>query len=174
MPDIKTFSVLDAAKGRSYPTDEVTVYTDVASLYHLNELDAIANDAETGDEANVVEPEIAELREKIKASAMTFYLRGFSPGVRESINDEARAKFGDDVSLDKGDPLVWRLNRYINESIITVTNAEGAVDKHRWTYDDVVSLRGFLPDEEFLKIQDKMFELSLASWKFDEAVNADF
>jgi len=174
MPDIKTFSVLDAAKGRSYPTDEVTVYTDVASLYLLNELDTTVNDAETGEEANAVEPEIAELREKIKASAMTFHLRGFSPGVRESINDEARAKFGEDVNLDEGDPLVWRLNRFINESIIRATNVEGAVDEHRWTYDDVVALRGILPDEESVKIQDLMLELSFKSWQFDEAVNADF
>ena len=30
--DIKTFDVLAAAKGRSYPTDSVIVYTDVAAL----------------------------------------------------------------------------------------------------------------------------------------------
>lgn len=174
MPDIKTFSVLDAAKGRSYPTDEVTVYTDVASLYLLNELDAIANDAETGDEANAVEPAVAELREKIKESALTFHLRGFSPGVRTSINDETRALFGEEVDLDEGDPLIWRLNKYVSESIISVTNTEGAVDEHRWSDEDVASLRGLLPDEEWVKLQDLTLKLSFESWHFDEAVNADF
>lgn len=173
-PDPKTFSVLDAIQGRSYPTDEITLYTDAASMYLLNRLEVEQANLTDGDAANELEPKREELKAAIKATALTFHLRGFSTGVIQSINDEARAKFGEDVSLDKEEPFVWRMDKYVAESIISVTNAEGAVDESRWGVEDAAKLRAHLPDDEWNRLQTAVLALSFASWQFDQAVNADF
>ena len=174
MPDTKTFSVLDAIQGRSYPEDKVTVYTDLASLYLLTNLEKEQASAKDGDAANEFNDAIAELREKIKASGLTFHLRGFSTGVTQSINDEARAKFGEDESLDKGEAFVWRMNKFVAESIIRVENADGELDETRWKVEDVDKLRVYLPDDEWDRLLHLTLNLSFASWEFDQAVNADF
>jgi len=174
MVDTKNFSVLDAAKGRSYPTDEAVVYTAVAEMHKYEKINFQANNAATGEETNTFDEQLKPLREAILASALTFHMRGFAPGVVQNINIETRAKFGEDADLDNGEPFLYRTDKYIAESIIKVTDVNDAVDEHRWSVDDVVALRGWLPEEEFGKIRLLMFLLTFRAWEFDQAVNADF
>jgi len=172
--DVKTFDVLAAAKGRSYPTDNVTVYTDVAALYTYAHLEASANNAKEGDEANEFDEALKPIREQILASGLTFHMRGFAPGVRKSIDEEAKAKFGEDADLDNGDGLAWRFGKYVAESVVKVENVNGDVDEHHWNVDEVLELRAFLAEEEYAKLVDLALQLSLAVWEFDKAVTPDF
>jgi len=174
MVDTKNFSVLDAAKGRSYPSDKAVVYTDVEALYDYDKLEGVANATSDGDAVNALEGQLEALREKIKASALTFHMRGFAPGVTQAINDEAAAKFGPEADLDSGEPFIWRADKWIAESIIRVTDVDDAVDEHRWSIEDVVALRTWLPETEFAKVRLLAFSLSFQAWQFDRAVTADF
>lgn len=173
-----SFSVLDAAKGRSYPTDDITVYTDVASAHlvnHLrNEASAIEGEGEEVDaEVNAIDEKIESLKTKIVESGITFHLRGFAPGVAKAIQDEAKVKF-EVEDPDEGAPAEWCNMKYIAESIITATNAAGDVDEHHWSVDDVFALRGFLPEEEFDRLAGAAFFLSFAALAFEQVVDADF
>lgn len=186
--DVKTFSVLDAIKGRSYPTDEVTVYYDTAALYRLKglenqrlALDMAANNAPKGEEANKfdaqiaeVDAKIAELTKQVQASAITFHMRGYSPAVRDSLVDEARAKF-DVEKVEDGTPAnEWLNARAVAETIIRSTDASGAVDEHHFSVEDVEDLRSFLAPEEFGKLLGQTLLLSYTAFSFDAATSPDF
>ena len=174
MPDLKTFSVLDAVQGRSYPTDEVTVYTDVESLYKVLKLKNEIDEAFDEDKILELDDQISALSEKIATSAMTFHLRGFSYGVWDSIDKETTAKFGEVADFSKGEAATWRNAKLIAESIIKVVNAEDQEDASRWTVDDVLKLQALLPINEFSKISARTSILSLASLEFEQAVTPDF
>lgn len=174
MPDVKTFSVLDTVKGRSYPTDEVTIYTDVESLYKVLKLENKVNDETDDDVINEVDKEISTLREKIEESALTFHLRGFSYGVWDSIDKETTAKFGEDADFSKGEAASWRSAKFISESIIKVVNAEGQEDPNRWSPEDVLNLQAHIPVNEYSKISARANLLSLSSLEFEQALTPDF
>ncbi len=184
----KTFSVLDAIKGRAYPTDEVTVYYNTEAVYRLKglenqrlALDMLANNAKKGDEANQIDAKIAELdpkiaavRAEVEASGVTFEMRGFAPAVRDSLVDEARAKFDVPVIEDESEANNWLHARAIAESIIRVKAADGSVDEHRWNADEVMEISHFLVPEEFGKITGLALLLSYTSFEFDARTSADF
>lgn len=186
--DVKTFSVLDAIKGRSYPTDEVTVYYDTAALYRLKGLEnqrlalgIAANNAPEGDEVDKFDAKIAELdptieavRAEVEASALTFEMRGFAPAVRDSLVDEARAKFKVSVIEDESDANNWLYARAIAESIIRAKSADGSVDEHHWSVDEVEEMRHFLVPEEFAKVLGTTLLLSYTAFEFDAATSPDF
>lgn len=172
--DVKTFSVLDAIKGRSYPTDDVTVYTDTASLYLIKKYENDANNAVTGDEANAADAKIAELTKQVQASAITFHMRGYSPAVRDSLVDEARAKFGVEKVEDGTPANEWLNARAVAETIIRSTDASGAVDEHHFSVEDVEDLRSFLAPEEFGKLLGQTLLLSYTAFSFDAATSPDF
>lgn len=184
----KTFSVLDAIKGRAYPTDEVTVYYDTAAVYRLKglenqrlALDMAANNAKEGDEANEFDAKIAELdakieavRAEVEASGVTFEMRGFAPAVRDSLVDQARADFKVEEVLDGTDAGNWLNARAISESIIRAKAADGSVDEHRWSVDEVEEMRHFLVPEEFAKVLGLTLLLSYTAFEFDARTSADF
>lgn len=187
----KTFSVLDAIKGRSYPTDTETVYTDTAALYQLKklelerlDLDMAANNATRGEEANefdariaVLDEKIVEVKKKVAASGITFEMRGYSPEVRDSLVKEAKAKFNlaDDESIMDGTPAnEWLNARAIAESTIRTRNAEGAVDEHHFSVEDVEVFRSFLAPEEFGKLIGLTLLLSYTAFAFDANTTPDF
>jgi hypothetical protein len=173
----KTFSVLDALQGRSYPEDDVTVYTDVEALYQYEHVNALVNDALNGDTANQYESQLNGLRERIKASALIIHMRGYAPAIAKTLVAETRAKFQLDSSVlidQDTDAFRWLNKRSIAESMIRVTNAEGAVDERLFTVDDVEAFDDFLTPDEMQKLVDKSFELSFRGMAFDAAVSPDF
>lgn len=186
--DPKTFSVLDAIKGRAYPTDEVTVYYNTAAVYRLKglenqrmALDLAANNAADGDEANEfdakivgVDEQIAAIRAEVEASGVTFEMRGFAPAVRDSLVDETRVKFDVPEVQDGTDAGNWLNARAIAESIIRAKSADGSVDEHRWSVDEVEEMRHFLVPEEFAKVLGMTLLLSYTAFEFDARTSADF
>lgn len=169
--DKATFDVLAFAKGRKYPQDIVTVYTDAESGYQAKHLSEILNDEDDNDERERIAEEIRELWAAVEASALTFHLRGISQGAVDGIIREAGGKFEDTV---EGPGAHWCNFRYIAENIVSVTNAEGAVDNHHWTFEDVEELHAFLPADEFSKIAALTDELTFAAAFVDASVTPDF
>jgi hypothetical protein len=169
--DKKTFSVLDAVKGRSYPQDIVDVYTDAETALKVRRLEERINNERDAEQVNELDAEKAALIAHVKDSVLTFHLRGVAPGVVDGIQAQADEKFGADPSPDK---FKWMNYSYLAANIISVTNAEGAVDEHLYTYEDVEQLAGYLPTSEFDKVFNLMQELTFARDLFDLSVSADF
>lgn len=166
----KTFSVLDAAKNRSYPQDIVTVYTDAESAYQVNVLERKINDTKDNEELEALAAEQDAFKALVKASGITFRLRGIDPGLVKRIGKEADAKFPDDI----GDRNEFNNYSLIAAHIVDVTDADGAVDASRWDAESITGLRDLLPGEEFDKITNLMIELSFAAQLFDASVTPDF
>lgn len=168
-----TLNVLEAAKGRAYPEDSVTVYTDAAAAYEARQLATLAADQTNADEADTINVQIKAAQALVWKSALTFHLRGFSRGVIDSINEEARVKFGTE-DTNSGEIANWCNLKYVAESIIRVEDIAGGVDEHHWTPEEIQSLYDLFPIESYDKIVNKMFELSFAATLFDAVVDADF
>lgn len=180
-----SFSVLDAARGRSYPQDTVSVYTDEEAAYEvhrLNQVDADEKDS-AAHESRVAE--IDALKERVKASVLTFRMRGVSDKVKDSINKETIAKFGEAVisdtgqwisgGADFGDGADWNNAKLLAEHILDVTDAEGNVDSHHWTPEEIIDLRtNVLPEDQFQELVGMLFKLSFAKNWFDASVTPDF
>lgn len=179
--DKGTFNVLDAIKNKAYPQDIVTVYTDVDSAYEIHRLEKQIADLGDNDheQINQLDDVIANLKENIKASSLTFRLRGIGRDLKDAINDEAHLKFPwEDRSkadpVDLGEGAEWCNRSYLAAHIVDVTDANGAVDSHKWDEAQISQLRKDLPDEEFLKLLRLMHELSFAATYFDASVTPDF
>lgn len=173
----KTFSVLDALQGRAYPEDTVTIYTDTVSMYAYERLNTEANTTRDSERVNEIDEQLKELREKVKASALTFHLRGFSPETSREIVRWARGLHKMDASepLKDDSPAFEDANlRSIAESIVKVVDAEGNEDTHHWSTDDVRALEGQIDPGQFIKISNMVYELSFKALAFDAAVSPDF
>lgn len=179
-----TFSVLDAIKGRSYPQDQVTVYTDEAAAYRvhrLNEINSNENDAAAHEEQV---RQIEELKESVKGSALTFRMRGIGSAVKKSVHDEAMTKFGAEEFDEAGNWIKggdryneggqWSDDKILAEHIISVTDAAGNVDDHHWSVGDVEALREWLPDQSLTELKNLVRKLSFTADYFDASVTPDF
>lgn len=169
--DKATFDVLAFAKGRKYPQDIVTIYTDAESGYRAKHLSEILNDENDNAKREEIAAEIRDLWAAVEASALTFHLRGISQGAVEAVNVEAGGKF---ENVIEGPGARWANFKYIAENIVSVTNADNAVDSHHWTVEEVEELHAFLPSEEFDKIAALTDELTFAAAFVDASVTPDF
>lgn len=175
--DAKTFSVLDALNGTNYPTAEVTVYTAWQAAYEFRQWNAMADAAQDGEVVNEIEQRLAELREVIEASALTYHMRGFPPKIHRKINALTRAKFKIDANtpINMDSEAFEHMNMLcIAESVTKVVNAQGEEESRRFTPEDVQAWMDNLHPDEFLKISDKVYELSYQSLAYDAAVTPDF
>lgn len=172
-PQIKTFDVLAAAKGASYPDKEVVIYTDQRSAHRISELEKEIADLGTDQVSRIeeLEVEIAELRERILETALTFYLVGISPAEQERISDALKV-----IEEEQGTEARNReaMYLYIAQHIVRVTNAEGAVDESPWDSVKVDTFLGVIPAEEHIKLSAAVSELTFSAAYFDAAVSADF
>lgn len=170
-PDVKTFSVIDAAKGTAYPTKDVTVFTDQDTAFKIALLEFEASETDDDDEVNAIDAQIEALREKIKETALTFHMRGISRGMRIAVEQEIKEKkFGEDTD----GRIRYSNAAHLAAHIIRVTNAQGAVDERVFSTDDALELVASLPDESTDKLFHTMQELTFQAAYFDAAVSADF
>jgi hypothetical protein len=179
--DKKTFNVLDAVKDKHYPQDITTVYTDVNAAYEIHRLERQIADLGPDDHEaiNLLDEEIAGLKEKIKATALTFRLRGIGRGLKDAIIKEGELEF---PWTDKTKPNPaeygpggeWTNRKFLAAHIVDVTTADGSVDAHKWNEEEIRELRGDIPDESFLELIRLMRDLSFASTYFDASVTPDF
>jgi hypothetical protein len=166
-----TFSILDAIKGRGYPSDSETVYTDVEAAYEVNRLEEQINDSKDSKEVDRLVAVQQEYKDRVKASALTFKMRGINEGVIDGIKKEAQGKFED---IWTGEGAQWCNDRYLAAHIVEVSDAEGNVDEHKWTGEEVEGLRFLLPRESFETLTTLMHKLTFAASYFDASVTPDF
>lgn len=165
------FSVLEVATDRAFPQDIVTIYTDHDAAFKIHRLEQKIADTREGEAVNALDEERNALKEKVKSSALTFHMRGISQGLMDDIQTKAKADFGNEETPEKA---TWVNSAYLANHIISVTDAEGSIDDHKWTAEEVASLKRILPVESFQKLVELMFELTFAARYFDEVVSADF
>lgn len=180
-PDAKTFDALAALAGKAYPEDTETIYTDTEALFHYERISRLADGEDDPEKVNEYDAQLAELRERIQASAWTFHLRGYAPKVIKAMNTEARAMFKvpfgvplDESDERSGEATRWRNMKAIAETIVKVVNQDGEVDERHFDVEYVEGLEDYLDEGEFLKLQLKCFEMSFRALSFDAAVTPDF
>lgn len=173
-----TFNVLDAARGRGYPTDTVTVFTAKPAAHEARKIQIALGDETDPEKVKELETSLASYIDEIKASALRFYMRGVSPGVTRAIDREAAALFGPEnperpfngeIDLEE-----WAVYKVAAAHIYKVEDAQGNVDESEWDLERFFELSKVLPDSETGKILEKVTELSFASAVFDEVVGPDF
>lgn len=185
-----SFNLDEFVQGRGFPRDTVTVFTNEDAGYDYTavqeRLTTLAQEKEKlepatrsaaykekAQEFNALEEKAQELLEKIKESALTFHLRGISPGHIKKINKDVK-KQAETEELDQetaGEIAGWRI---IAANIIKVTNAKGQEDNGPFTEERVANLEMTLPDSEWTKLDRKVAELSFKSAYFDSVVDAGF
>jgi hypothetical protein len=192
MKSEESFNLLDAVQEVSYPTGSVVVYTNGELAVELNDLIAErgaieAIEAQQGAQS-LSNPEladldiaIADLKDEIHASQLTFHMRGVAPAVKRAIAKKARAKFKvpknadeferNELWLEEND---WTTYEIIAHAITKVVNAKGAVDKSGKRNEDVRALSERLAESEFQKLDLLCAKLSSASQLFSETLDADF
>lgn len=179
-----TFNVLDAVKGRGYPTDKVTLYTAFDAEYEARSIEAKLEALSGKKATKEVTAQRTELQssldaclQRIKDSALTFHLRGVSPSVHEALAREGDAHLANEenesITTDE------QRNEFVNNAVIAahivkVVNAEGAEDTEEWTGEKVAQIREIIPDGEMLKLLTKVAELSFEAAAFDKVVGPDF
>lgn len=174
--DKSTFSLVEAIKGRGYPTDEVTVYLNADAAYNLAETNALltvlANKSDT-EEYETLDAVAQQLKAELLESAQTLYLRGISPGELNKISKKVR-KQGAEEGLDEDEVSLKLTAAWIAPHIVRVERADGAVDEHLWSPDEVETLMDLLPQTEWLKIDQAINKLSFTSAYYDQLVDAGF
>jgi len=172
----KTFDVIAFTKGRNYPEDTVTIYTDEAGAYELSKLDfKISRTNPNNPEAvETLERDREDLRERIKSSALKVHMRAVPFSVLEAIDDKVNAEFDGEQVTDeeKTERLV---HSRLAAHIVSVTNASGQTDSRTWSADDIAAWDQALPRESVRKLIETMTALTFKATYFEEAgLNADF
>ena len=170
MPDIRTFDVLKSARGTTYPSKDVEVYTDQGGAFEIVQLERQISDTKDPDEVDRLDAMVNELRKQVKDSALTFHMRGIGPGIRAAVEMRIKQTTG----LTEEERVRLSNSSYLAEHIVRVTNAAGEVDERMWAADDVAELIDVLPDESVAKLFEAMGELTFRALYFDDVVSADF
>lgn len=181
-----TFSVLDAAKNRSYPTKVIEVYTDADAALRLAELDTTFARYADDDDVKVLadDAEYKELVARHNASVLKFTMRGFGEGVVRGITAKVRAQFpapherdnptDEDIRNVDNERFNWFVYNSVAEHILSVQNADGAVDDHHWTPEEAQALQDTLPKGAWEALVEATNTLTFEAIYFDQAVSADF
>jgi hypothetical protein len=176
--DKSTFSLVEAIKGRGYPTEEVTVYTNADAAYNLAETNALLETLAQGKQQDTEEYDnldavAQQLKAEVQESALTFSLRGISPGevqrLSKKVAKQARAE-----DLDEDEEALLRTAAWFAPHVVRVSNAQGEVDEHLYTAEEARVLMDLLPQSEWNKLLVAMSKLSLGSMYFDQLVDAGF
>ena len=169
-----TFDVLSFVEGTAYPTDYVTLFRDVAAAKKYADLVAERMkydglDEATGEskaKAEELTEQIAAAQEELEASAMTFKLRGFAPGIVDEImtahNDPEKPE---DNTAD---------SHLIAHAIVYVTDVDGNQDNHTWTAEDVLRLKRYLAEGEYVKLLSGVANVIFNAAVFERAADAGF
>lgn len=164
------FNLAEVIKGRGYPEDSVDIYLDADSAYRLNKLNDELILLTTEEETAPLEAEADELAKKILASKLTFHMRGLPQSIVEAIERKSKVnKAGQDEDI-----VMEYFSRIIASSIIKVVDAEGNVDDHQFTHEEVSEMRGAFPAESWTALLSAVQKLTLASGYFQGLTDAGF
>jgi hypothetical protein len=181
------FDVISFFSGAALPTEKVVIYRDIEAAYELNKIyeaeeaaskskkkNKQIDDLSIADADNANEAKIAEYRERLNNSAVTFHLRGLAPAAQTAIEKSLRAKFDYKQGADNDEYNAEYFGQLIGRTIQYVTNAEGARDDSTWDRARVDELAANLPAADFGKLSEGVLKVTYAGNAIDAAVNADF
>lgn len=164
------FNLSDAIKGLANPTDSVEVYLDIYSAYELAKLNEKLINEPDIEISKELEAKAEELAEKIKASRLVFNMRGVDQNMVESLEASYRAKFA-----EKPDEMwVEYMCALVAENIVSVEDADGNIDDHDFTAEEVMVLRASMPKESWEQVLGTMQKLTLATGYFKGLTDAGF
>lgn len=173
MADAKTFSILEAAQGRSYPTETYNIYLDHDAAYRIARLEKAVGDEKDPARADELTAQRAALVDQVKASAVKITLKGLSTDAREAVEALADAKFGTEIESEE--KIDWRNKAFLAAHIASVEDASGAVDSTAWDSESINELLRVIPEEEIIKLYQGMADVTFQAAYFDHVeVTPDF
>lgn len=198
------FDLRSALTKTSYPTDDVTIYLDGDATHERNTvLDMISElehkaaglsaeksggivddpEKETVDALITnLEARAEELLAQVRASALTFKLRGVAPSQWRIIDKEARRTIKPNTKSED-DQLEAQLerNEYVQVELLTkatvkITDATGNEDDSALSRADAQTLFDTLLESEWIKLKDSYENITFAHALFNNVVlqDADF
>lgn len=173
----KVFNLADAIKGRAYPTTSVKVYLDDASAMDLVQINQLMNRTTDPEKLADLEVKAGKLAEKIMASSLEFSMRGIGQSAIELITEKINAKYEIATNEDATRNQEWMkdyITTLVSMNIVSVTNAEGAVDESEFTFEKTEELRTALSPTEWGKLVGAMQKLTLAGGYFEQLTDAGF
>jgi hypothetical protein len=172
------FNLSEVVKGRGYPTKDVTIYLDGESAFELAELNDKMNDVYSDEDLSEMEAKAEVLAEKIKKSAVTFVMRGVSQKIVEDVikktNDKYPPEAGRSEATDNPDWVKYYIASLIALNVVRVIDAEGNVDNHVYTADEMLSIRESISADAWNVLVENMQKLTLASGYFEQLTDAGF
>ena len=172
------FNLAEVIKGRGYPQKDVTIYVDAASAFELVEAeDRLSELKEGSKEHTELLAKVNQLAETVKASALTFTMRGVNQGVVEAVNEKANAIYKvadaelEDISADW---FKYYVTSLVATNVVKVTDSDGNVDEHDFTYEEMLEIRNNVPSDSWAVLVDTMQKLTLASGYFKGMTDAGF
>jgi len=169
------FNLSEVIKGRGFPTKDVTIYLDAESAFELAQLDQEMNDFLDADYRAELDAKAQELAAKIRKSALTFTMRGVSQKIVDKVMADANEKHPrDDDNGNNPEWVKFYVSSLVAQNIIRVTDAEGNVDEHLFTVEEIYSLREEITRDAWDVLADTMQKLTLASGYFEQLTDAGF
>jgi hypothetical protein len=165
-----TFSLADAIKGVGYPSDSVDVYLDIEAAYELSKLNQRLLQETDPAISEPLEEEAKALADKVLKSKITFNMRGIDQRQVELI--EKQTKDEDGQHSDES----WKVYMcaLVAANIVSVTDADGNEDSHKFTTEEVLELRSSMPSESWGEVISTMQKLTLATGYFRGLTDAGF
>lgn len=168
----KKFDLVATIKGRSFPEDSVTVYTDVESAYELNKINKELQATTDPDELEALDKKAKELSEVVLKSKLVFHMRGIDQRQVEVIERQARRIAKEDNLEDEWS--IYYLCGLIGACIVKVEDHEGNIDTPNLNIKEMQDLRGSLPAEVWNVLVSSMQQLTLATGYFKGLTDAGF
>lgn len=171
------FNVLDfITDSIEYPERHPVVYMNGRAASQINDL---RNELEKGGEglskprAAAIRKEIKELQKALDESRLTFHVRGYSPEVREAIEQSVR---------DKGEEEGWDEERTTEEitylvfakAIVSVTSADGEKDEQKWEADNVRDFMKRAPNGSLVDFTNDVIHVTVRAIEFHNSVDVTF
>ena len=182
-----TFNIVNLLRERAYPEYAVTVYVDEASAFAGGEIDERITTTEDDAEVERLMAERDEIVEKLKKSAIKFYLKGIAESSRNDLLKQARKKYPIEYSRD-ANPMTGEIVKeekpsterdelftdlLWQASIVKVEDAEGNIQENIG-FTDVSNMRSMLPLASVAKITEAIDKIRVATAVFMHEVNEDF
>lgn len=172
------FNLSEVIKGRGYPSKEVTIYLDADAAFQLSELNDQMIFYVDDDKAEEFEKKVEELVARIKKSAITFIMRGVSQKMVETTIDKVNEKIappeGRREYSENDEWLKLYIASLVALNIVKVLDADGNVDSHQYSAEEVLELRQSLTQDSWNMIVETMQKLTLASGYFEHAMDSGF
>ena len=186
--DKKTFSIVEAIRGRSYPSFKVDVYLDEAAAFEAAELqEELDTTVDSAVDTKAIQKKIDAAVARMNKTKVTFTIGGISEGEREDVLNKAIEAFPYEYEETKSpitgvvtkteieDPkrdkyftnLLWQAQ------IRKVESADGGV-QDEFSIEEIAELRRSIPVAGLAAINEAIEKVRIATLRFMQKVNEDF